>query len=300
MTAQSNERKFIIALRILLVMIVGLMALGAGVRVNNAGLSCPDWPLCYGKVIPDYHPVVWFEFVHRAYAGLVALLFLGCAIYAWRSNVPKAVKRAAVAGSIFLFFQIAMGALTVLLLVKALVVTMHLMLATFFFLSVLWMHESLMTRLGPKSELVPSGVRVFVGVLPIGILVQMFIGGLVASTYAGSVCVDWPLCNGQWVPTWTGAIGLQIIHRFVAYGLALGILCYATVMHFARHSKWMSDQLKYTTLALMILVFVQVAIGVANLLMFIPPSLAVLHQSIAVLLLTLSMRLFFVARARNP
>src|SRR3989338_6636406 len=98
------DRRLVIGLRSLLVMIVGLMAPGAGVRTMNAGLSCPDWPLCFGKMIPDFHPGVWFEFVHRAYAGLVALVFAGLCVSVFLSKTaPHAAKRAALFGVLFLF-----------------------------------------------------------------------------------------------------------------------------------------------------------------------------------------------------
>ena len=128
-------------LQILLLLIVTLMALGAGVRTMNAGLSCPDWPLCFGKVIPDFHPGTYFEFIHRAYAGLVSIVFMGVAIYALRSpTLPRAVKVAAGCGIGALILQIVMGGLTVLLLVKAVIVTGHLICATLFFCSVLAMY----------------------------------------------------------------------------------------------------------------------------------------------------------------
>lgn len=286
-------------------MIVTLMALGAGVRMMGAGLSCPDWPLCFGKVIPDFHPGVYFEFIHRAYAGLVSLTFFGCCVYVFRSKaVPSAAKWAASFGLVALLTQVIMGGLTVLLLVKFYVVTMHLMLATLFLCSVLW----ILFLVDPKVQRVsratavlaqraPFGLQVLAFLMPLLILAQIALGGLVASTYAGSVCVDWPLCNGQWVPTWQGAIGLQLMHRFFAYFLALALLILSAVLHFKKNAPWMTSQLLRLSYWNFSVVIAQVAVGVANLLLFIPAWLAVLHQSVAILLLAVSLRFLFVVRA---
>ncbi|HRK06133.1 MAG TPA: COX15/CtaA family protein [Pseudobdellovibrionaceae bacterium] len=285
----SSLRAFRNYLMVLAAAIVGLMALGAGVRTMRAGLSCPDWPLCFGKVIPDFHVGVWFEFVHRAYAGLVALMFLGAMIWAWRSReVPRIAKWASVVSAVFLTLQILMGALTVLWLVKALVVTTHLLLATVFLVGVWVMLIAVQLRLQPMNfeRRAPVGLRALSLALPLLIFVQIAIGGLVASTYSGSVCVDWPLCNGQWVPTWRGAIGLQIIHRFVAYALTLVILAMAI---WAWKSPRIDTHWKKILNVQAGLVLAQLVCGVANLMMYIPPSITVLHQSLAVALLGASL-----------
>jgi heme a synthase len=283
-------------LKTLLIMILGLMALGAGVRAMNAGLSCPDWPLCFGKVIPDFHPAVWFEFVHRAYAGVVALLFMGtCGYVLWSPIVPRAAKRAASAGVVFLLMQIAAGGLTVLWKVKWFTVTSHLMLATLFFCSVLWMLVGVQTGTATVVRR-PAALKFFAGFFTVAVFCQILMGGIVASTYAGSVCVDWPLCDGQWVPTWQGIIGFQIIHRFIAYGLALSILVFAAVMHVYRKAEWMTPTLKYLCIAGAGVVVAQVTIGVLNLVLYIPPALTVLHQSVAVILLAIQLRLFLEVR----
>lgn len=287
-------RRFRIYLAVLAVLITGLMALGAGVRTMNAGLSCPDWPLCFGKVIPDFHIGVWFEFVHRAYAGIVALLFAGAVVYALRSAaVPARAKTAAKWGALFLTLQIVMGGLTVLLLVKAVVVTAHLLLATLFLGSVLWMlfavHASI--RAADPAASVPLAVapkwQMVFAALPWLVFAQIAVGGLVASTYAGSVCVDWPLCNGEWVPTWQGAIGLQIVHRFFAYALVLLFIGIAI-------AAWrMRLGLRRWTMAGAIVVAAQAIVGILNLLLFIPPSITVPHQTLALVLLAVTLKLRF-------
>ena len=292
------SRTFTILLRVLLVMIVTLMALGAGVRTMNAGLSCPDWPLCYGKVIPDFHPAVWFEFVHRAYAGLVAILFVGSSIFVLRSKkTPEGAKRSAKFGLVFLVMQILAGALTVLWLVKWVAVTSHLLLATLFFGATFWMYQSLRPQVDQTAAAPPPRAYLSVaGFIALAVFMQIALGGVVASTYAGSVCVDWPLCNGQWVPTWQGAIGHQITHRFMAYFLAIVITAFAILMQQLRKAPWMTPQILRLSRLNVAVVFLQVVVGIINLVYYIPPSVTVLHQSLAIILFGVNMRTFFVAR----
>lgn len=289
-----SYRKFLI---VLAVMIVGLMALGAGVRTMNAGLSCPDWPLCFGKVIPDFHVGVWFEFVHRAYAGVVAILYAVALVIAFRSKeVPQGAKTAAKWGLGFLSLQILMGGLTVLLLVKAVVVTTHLLLATLFLSCVLWMlfavHGALRDQTSESGKWMMP-MPWLLKALPVIVFLQIAIGGLVASTYAGSVCVDWPLCNGQWVPTWKGAIGLQIIHRFFAYGLVVLFLALAGVAY--RKRAELKPSTKRFFYAGGVLVVLQTFVGIMNLVFFIPAHITVLHQSLAMALLGVSLKLAYEA-----
>lgn len=297
----TKLKKIEIYLSVLSVLIVGLMALGAGVRTMNAGLSCPDWPLCFGKVIPDFHVGVWFEFVHRAYAGVVALLFAVAVVWVWRSKeAPLGARRAAKWGAFFLGLQIVMGGLTVLMLVKAVIVTGHLLLATLFLASVLWMLFSIRAARISSAEavvavVVPLGLKRAVFTLPLAVFIQIALGGLVASTYAGSVCVDWPLCNGQWVPTWQGAIGLQIIHRFVAYGLVIfftGLSIWAW-----RKRRELAPELATLFYISGAVVSMQTVVGILNLLHFIPPHITVPHQTLAILLFAIQLKIWHMARA---
>lgn len=285
-------------IKVILFMIVSLMALGAGVRTMNAGLSCPDWPLCFGQVIPDFHPAVWFEFVHRAYAGIVALCYLICCWMVFRSKtLPKVARKAVVFGLLALGAQIVMGGLTVLLLVKSVIVTSHLVLATLFFSSVFWLLYIVESAENPEKNKPPQWFSVLARVMPILVFAQLIVGGFVASTYAGSVCVDWPLCNGEWVPTWQGAIGLQIAHRFFAYGLIVVIGMVGWVVQRSRQSdglSWVTPQLLRLSRINTFMVALQVAVGIANLLLYIPAHMAVLHQSVGVLLFAVNLRIYFV------
>ena len=73
----------------LLALTFGLIVLGALVRANDAGLACPDWPLCFGEVIPRMNLEVAFEWTHRLVAGSLAVGFVTLALLALRRPATR-------------------------------------------------------------------------------------------------------------------------------------------------------------------------------------------------------------------
>jgi cytochrome c oxidase assembly protein subunit 15 len=276
--------------------IFGLIAFGGAVRAMNAGLSCPDWPLCFGQVIPDYHPQVYFEFIHRVIAGLVSIaaLTLNIKIMSHR-EVSSSIKWCAGAALCLLLSQVIMGGLTVILQLHDKIVAGHLALGTGFFALSLWVYLSLVyTKKFVGSAATAQGRKPALILLP-SIYAQILLGGLVASNYAALVCTEFPLCHGEFIPTLQGIIGLHIIHRLGAYTLATIIT--ATVIYVLRtntcpeYRKWAK--------ALLGLIFVQIGIGIANVLYLTPPLITVLHLATGVLLLSLGVRLLRLSTFAN-
>ena len=114
-----------------------LMAVGSATRVMNAGLACPDWPLCYGQLIPaaQMNLQVFLEWFHRldaAAIGLSAIALLGLSLF-YRSRLPKWLPWASAAAVFLIVFQGVLGGLTVTQLLRFDIVTAHLGTALLFF-----------------------------------------------------------------------------------------------------------------------------------------------------------------------
>ena len=264
-----------------------LMVLGAGVRAMDAGLTCPDWPLCFGRVVPAYHLGVYLEFIHRAIAGLVALIFVYLLFRVLKNSALKHLRFAMVIAGLLLLSQIIMGGLTVLNLLAYWTVTTHLSLATAFLATLIYIRFQLSDESLEEAHTSLNYGNGFSGFILLGLLLvagQMVLGGLVASTYSGLVCVDFPTCNGQWIPALTGVIGLQVWHRFGAYNLVL----FLSALFFAARAKFNREEISRATYGALrnsfYLILAQVLVGVLNLYMMIPPWLTVIHSALAILI----------------
>ena len=79
---EINQRKYKSSLLKLgnhtVLAIIALIGIGSATRVMEAGLACPDWPLCYGTFLPLNHMNlrVFLEWFHRLDAFLVGILIL--------------------------------------------------------------------------------------------------------------------------------------------------------------------------------------------------------------------------------
>jgi cytochrome c oxidase assembly protein subunit 15 len=284
------------AFTVLIALTFALIVLGALVRAHGAGLACPDWPLCFGELVPamDFH--VAFEWTHRAVAGIVAISFtILAARAARRPALRRAIGRPLALAGALLVLQIVLGGLTVLQLLAYWTVTAHLLTGNAFAATLLWIALRLreLGALAPAREPVPDGLRIALGIAAILLVVQIGIGGLVSSRYAGLACPDWPTCEGGlWFPSFAGAQGLQLLHRSNGYALFVALAACAWL---ARRVTGLAGP---TRLAV-ILVLVQIALGVANVLLRLPVEVTGMHSAGAaalVLLLVHAARKAFMGR----
>ena len=281
-----------------------LISLGGATRAMHAGLSCPDWPLCFGAVIPDYQVQVYYEFIHRVLAGLVGLGTVAIAVDIFRGK-EFTRENMGLMGFVLLVLiaQIIFGGLTVTMLVKSVIVTTHLALGLIFFAALLWLHFSLKSARGNHELRMPGRLKALASTALVAVSVQIVLGGLV-STHTNSngdmdaslACPDFPLCNGELIPTLDGPIGLHVMHRLGAYTLAIIIVSLYLFVSKHRQEKWMDKRYYNISGFLLMAILVQIALGVANIWYRIPPIVTVLHLATAATILGLVLQLLYVGR----
>ena len=300
------------------VLAFAVIVLGAYTRLADAGLGCPDWPGCYGQLTvpatPDQvtdktyleqRPLEpekgWAEMVHRYFAGTLGLAILVIAVWSWRRRRSDPDQPVWLPTFLLLLviFQAALGMWTVTLLLKPVIVMSHLLggFATFSLLVLLAL------RVGPRP--LGAGTRRWRGAAAVGLLVlvaQIALGGWTSSNYAALACLDFPTCQGSWVPEmdfdeafvmWRGLgvnyeygvlehparTAIHVTHRIGALVtlLYLGWLVLALLRS--------GSALGGTAVLVGGLLLLQLGLGVANVLLHLPLAVATAHNGVAALLL---------------
>ncbi|CAN5651707.1 heme o synthase [soil metagenome] len=194
-----------------------MVVIGVIVRSTGSGLGCPDWPLCYGQVIPSLGDTpAWIESIHRWWGVVVGFLVVGLALAALRSQrTRRSVVAASLAALVVTGFQAWLGKVTVETGNSGESVTAHLATALVLLAVVLFVYvrSRYPADLGDRE---PSQ-RLTLAVAFAGACVYalMLFGAHVTATGAALVFHDWPLMNGQLIPAFSAdarAAELQMAH----------------------------------------------------------------------------------------
>ena len=63
-----------------------LIVMGGVVCMTGSGLGCPDWPMCYGQIVPPVNMGAIIETTHRFLAALASPLIVAAAVMGWRKH----------------------------------------------------------------------------------------------------------------------------------------------------------------------------------------------------------------------
>jgi heme a synthase len=299
-----------------------VIALGAYVRLSDAGLGCPDWPGCYGhwlgvpeaaheqlaaqEAYPE-RPIntgkAWKEMLHRYLAGTLGLLIFALCLLAWRKTLRQ--QRSPVLPTLLLGIvcvQAALGMWTVTLLLKPAIVSLHL-IGGMTTLSLL-VGLSLADGKATGTDRIGSGVRMVAAGTLLAIIVQIGLGAWVSSNYAALACPDFPLCQGQWRPEMDFGHAFSM-HRdlgMTADGRLLPLEA-LTAIHWTHRLGALAVTALTGVLTMILLrtrtrrwqtwgwilaglLVTQLSLGIANILLALPLALAVAHTLGAACLLT--------------
>lgn len=278
-----------------------VITLGALTRLLDAGLGCPDWPVCYGQIIPSLNEQAqnfsawefdslkaWMEMIHRYAASLLGLSILIQAALIFPRYLGAA-RWLAVFLVGWVIIQGLFGMWTVTWRLWPPVVSAHLLGGAVTLGAQFLIWRTLTSNREP-NWFGPWMAFAFV------VFIQMGLGAWTSSQYAGLACPDFPTCQGRWwvemdsrifdAPMVDGdeylggmlgmqqRMGIQWLHRLGAIAV-LAMFIYLLIKQQAQRRSLM-----FASAFLVI----QIALGILNAILLLPLSLALLHNTAAMLL----------------
>jgi heme a synthase len=334
MSEQSSVSKNLSAVRAWLLVVAAMifmtLVVGGATRLTASGLSITEWKPVSGilpplsdaawqaefkayQAIPQYQErnkgmsleafkvIYWWEWTHRLLARSVGMVFLlPFLFFLWRGSVPPRLRArlwGIFAGGAFLgavgWWMVSSGlAGSGRVSVSQYRLAFHLTLATAIYAAVLWTAQ----QIAPQRP-VDAPARLRIGAVAIAalVLVQIYLGALVAGLDAGLVYNTWPLIDGAFVPdtahllflqpAWRNffesTLTVQFDHRMLAYLIWLVVMVHA-------NDAWRARREVGGALILAGAVTLQAVLGIVTLLNQAPIELALSHQVVAILVFTVA------------
>jgi heme a synthase len=212
-----------------------VLVMGAAVTNTGSAEGCGrSWPLCNGQFVPEFTVSTAIEYSHRAVTGVESVLVVALTVAMlarWRGDREVAIL--AVLMLVTLLLQAGLGAGAVLAPQAPLMLATHfgvsLIAFASTFLSAAIVFERSRTR-STRRRPVPAALRRWVIGVGIYVLGVVYLGAYVRHAGISLACADWPLCNGQIVPSLDGPTAVVFAHRLAALGVLvlLSVLVWQT------------------------------------------------------------------------
>ncbi len=270
-----------------------LLVWGNIVAGLKAGLGCPDWPLCHGRILPPFRWDIYTEFTHRI-LGVIASVFLIVLSFKRFRDYSGRSKFIPVLIVFFLLLQITLGGIVVLLKLPVNLITVHFATAVFIFSLTVYMAFFDGKVKKPIFSIRSYSVLFFL--LGLMVFSQAVLGAYVRHSEAGLACPDFPRCLGYWIPPQLSGIVLtHFSHRTFAYIIFVTVLLLSVFAHLNPKLK----SIRSTVVVLLALVFLQIMVGAGVLHSKLYFLMTALHLAIALLILSTVLYIWFREMEEN-
>ncbi len=311
----------LVNIAILLALVV--IGLGAYTRLTDAGLGCPDWPGCYGKLTAPLHEEhiaeiqqkfpdavvephkAHNEMLHRYIAGLLGLVVVGIFV------LTLVIKRWRKFGALLLaliIMQALLGMWTVTLNLIPLVVMAHLLGGFFLLGSLALLRVDIHCAQSPLA--VEPHLRHYLPLAYLALaalLMQVALGGWTSANYAALVCTQLPICEAGWQARFSleSIFHLPLGHETYEFGVLshdarmsihvahrVGAMITTLIFAVLLVCCWRKAQtpgVQRLVLMIGLLLATQISLGVANIYWQLPLANAVAHNLVAANLLMLTL-----------
>jgi cytochrome c oxidase assembly protein subunit 15 len=312
-------------------LIFAMVLVGGATRLTESGLSIVEWQPVTGTLPPlseaqwhaefekyqtipqykrvnrgmslqEFKTIFWWEWVHRLLGRAIGVAFLLPFLwFLWRGWIEPDFRArlwaifglGALQGAVG-WWMVASG-LADRVEVSQYRLATHLLLACLIFAATLWTAQGLSER---GTTAAPQRLRLSAFALLVLVLIQLYLGALVAGLRAGLVYNTWPLIDGAIVPNASGlffssplwrnffenTLLVQFDHRMLAYAIWVGAFLH--MIDVARTIRGGVDVAR--AMALFLALTVQAALGVLTLVHQVPLLLALAHQGMAMIVLTIA------------
>jgi cytochrome c oxidase assembly protein subunit 15 len=327
---QSHVRAIRLWLVAIAALLVAMVLVGGATRLTESGLSIVEWQPVAGTLPPlsadgwrtefdkyratpqyrhlnsgmrldEFKTIYWWEWAHRLLGRLIGAAFLVPFLwFLWRGWVPPRLRArlwtifglGALQGAVG-WWMVASGLVNRVEVSQYRLAT-HLVLACAIFAAIVWTLQSLAER---ASAPVSARLRASAAGLVALVLVQIYLGALVAGLRAGLIYNTWPLIDGTFVPSagslfatvsgwrnfFENPLTVQFDHRMAAY-----VLWVFSVLHALDAARSRGGPALAGALALAAAVSIQAGHGILTLVYAAPLALALAHQGMAIAVLAVA------------
>jgi cytochrome c oxidase assembly protein subunit 15 len=329
--ADRHSRAVRIWLLVVAALVLATVMVGGATRLTESGLSIVEWKPVTGalpplneaawqaefqkyRAIPQYQQInrgmalgefktiYWWEWTHRLLGRVIGVAFLlpflfflarGWIAPRWRVPLWAIFGLGALQGAVG-WWMVSSG-LSERTSVSQYRLAFHLTLACVIYAAIVWVLDRM--RAPPASLVVPTRIHAIAGGLVGFVVLQVYLGALVAGLDAGLTYNTWPLMDGRLLPpaeqlfamqpVWRNffenILTVQFNHRMTAYALWL-----LAVLHALDVARNVRGRAITGAFALTAAITMQAMIGILTLLQQAPIGLALLHQAVAMVVLTIA------------